>query len=206
MGFYLKRPSLQPRVAKKCSFPIPIQLIVVVAGILVCHFLELNTKFDVDITGPIHQGFPPPLRPTKVLIGQLWDDAIVVGLVGYSVTLSLAKKFGERFKYEIDGNQEILAEVGVLMLDPNVGQPVSVHILSFVQNLSTFCPIIVQLLTTFCLRPAFDYFLAQNCLLLSRFVPLIVLLSSTIPISVLFLSTCLTLIQAKSRRQKVFKS
>ena len=111
LGFYLKRPSLQPRVAKKCSFPIPIQLIVVVAGILVCHFLELESKYDVEITGPIHQGFPPPLRPTKVLIGQLWDDAIVVGLVGYSVTLSLAKKFGERFKYEIDGNQEILAEV-----------------------------------------------------------------------------------------------
>ena len=102
---------MQPRVAKKCSFPIPIQLIVVVAGILVCHFLELESKFDVEITGPIHQGFPPPLRPTKVLIGRLWDDAIVVGLVSYSVTLSLAKKFGERFKYEIDGNQEILAEV-----------------------------------------------------------------------------------------------
>ena len=193
-------------MAKKCSFPIPIQLIVVVAGILVSHFLDLNYEYDVAIAGPIDQGFPPPLRPSSVLIKRLWSDSIVVGLVGYSVTLSLAKIFAERFKYEVDGNQEILAEVGVLVLDPNVGQPVSVHILSFVQNLSTFCPIIVQLLTTFCIRPAFDYFLAQNCLLLSRFVPLIVLLSSTIPISVLFLSTRLTLIQAKSRRQKVVKS
>lgn len=98
-------------MAKKCSFPIPIQLIVVVAGILVAHFLELNEKHGVDITGPIHQGFPPPLRPSKVLIGRLWSDSIVVGLVGYSVTLSLAKIFADRFKYEVDGNQEILAEV-----------------------------------------------------------------------------------------------
>ena len=101
----------QPRVAKKCSFPIPIQLIVVVAGILVSHFLELNKEYDVDITGPIRQGFPPPLRPSSVLIKRLWSDSIVVGLVGYSVTLSLAKIFAERFKYEVDGNQEILAEV-----------------------------------------------------------------------------------------------
>lgn len=98
-------------MAKKCSFPIPIQLIVVVAGILVAHFLELNEKHGVDITGPIRQGFPPPLRPSKVLIGRLWSDSIVVGLVGYSVTLSLAKIFADRFKYEVDGNQEILAEV-----------------------------------------------------------------------------------------------
>ena len=112
---HLQMTPFQPRVAKKCSFPIPIQLIVVVAGILVSHFLELSEKYDVDITGPIQQGFPPPLRPTKVLIGRLWSDSIVVGLVGYSVTLSLAKIFAEKFKYEVDGNQEILAEVNFVV-------------------------------------------------------------------------------------------
>ena len=103
--------AFQPRVAKKCRFPIPVQLIVVVASILVSYFLELNDKYGVEVTGPLKQGFPMPAPPSKELMGKLWKDSIVVGLVGYSVTLSLAKIFAERFRYNMDGNQELLAEV-----------------------------------------------------------------------------------------------
>ena len=97
-------------------------------------------------------------------------------------------------------------EVEKSVLHVNVRTPDFVHILSSVQVLSTFCPMIVQFLTTFCLCPAFDYFMSQNCQLLSRSHPVIVLLSMTDPIFVLLLSTPLTPIQAKSIRQKLVKS
>ena len=92
------------------------------------------------------------------------------------------------------------------VLHVNVRTPDFVHILSSVQVLSTFCPMIVQFLTTFCLCPAFDYFLSQNFQFLSRSVPVIVLISLADLIFVHLLSTHLTPIQAKSRRQKLVKS
>ena len=93
-----------------------------------------------------------------------------------------------------------------MVLVTNVSPPDSVHILSFVQVLPTFCPIIVQILATFCFCPAFDYFLSQTFQLLSRSVPVIVLISLSDLIFVLLMSTHQTPIQAKSKRQKLVKS
>ena len=92
------------------------------------------------------------------------------------------------------------------MLHVNVRTPDFVHILSSVQVLSTFCPMIVQFLTTFCLYPAFDYFFSLNFQFFSRSVQVIVLISLADLIFVHLLSTHMTPIQAISRRQKLVKS
>ena len=118
--------------------------------------------------------------------------------------LDLQACFEAWFNPAVGGSFVSTFEVWVLVT--NVSPPISVHILSFVQVLPTFCPMIVQYLTTFCLCPTFDYFLSQNFQFLSRSVPVIVLISLTDLIFVLLLSTHLTPIQAKSKRQKLVKS
>ncbi|TRY70415.1 hypothetical protein TCAL_17317 [Tigriopus californicus] len=42
---------LKPQLAKKCSFPVPIQLIVVAGGILFSYFLNFEEKFGIDVVG-----------------------------------------------------------------------------------------------------------------------------------------------------------
>ena len=111
MAGYSKIAFFQPQVAKKCRLPIPIQLIVVIISIIVSHFMKLHDKYGVKVTGPLKEGFPMPSVPPTDLMMKLLTDSIVVGLVGYSITLSLAKKFAEQFRYDLDGNQELLAEV-----------------------------------------------------------------------------------------------
>ena len=103
----------QPRVAKKCRFPIPIQFIVLVIGTLLSYLFEFSENYGVEVTGPLTPGIPVPKPPSKELMGALYKDSIVVALVGYSVTLSLAKTFAQRFHYDMDGNQELLAEVNI---------------------------------------------------------------------------------------------
>ena len=48
--------SLQDRIKEKCSFPIPIHLIVVIVGTGLSHTLHFEKKFGVDVVGQIPKG------------------------------------------------------------------------------------------------------------------------------------------------------
>ncbi len=82
-----------------------------VIGILASEFGEFDTRWGVAVTGDLPTGFPTPTVPKGDLMQKLIVQSIIVAIVGYSITLSLAKIFAERFHYEVDGNQELLAEV-----------------------------------------------------------------------------------------------
>ena len=47
----------QPRLAKRCSFPVPIQLIVVAGATLFSYFLDFEEKFDIKVVGKLQKGF-----------------------------------------------------------------------------------------------------------------------------------------------------
>ena len=55
--------------------------------------------------------FPTPTVPEKTLFEKLILDSVIIAVVGYSITLSMAKLFANKFNYTVDGNQEIFAEV-----------------------------------------------------------------------------------------------
>ena len=38
-------------------------------------------------------------------------ESLIIAIVGYSITLSMAKIFAAKFKYIVDGNQELFSEV-----------------------------------------------------------------------------------------------
>jgi MFS superfamily sulfate permease-like transporter len=49
--------SFQDRIKEKCSFPIPIHLIVVIVGTALSHVLHFESKFGVDVVGQIPKGY-----------------------------------------------------------------------------------------------------------------------------------------------------
>lgn len=102
---------LKPRIAKRTKLPIPIELIVVVGGVLLSRFLKMEETWNIIPVGHIPVGLPPPTLPNLSLWKELLVDAIAIAIVSYSVTVSMALIFGQKLKYEIDFNQELLAMV-----------------------------------------------------------------------------------------------
>ena len=49
--------SFQDRIKEKCSFPVPIHLIVVIVGTALSHVLHFESKFGVDVVGQIPKGY-----------------------------------------------------------------------------------------------------------------------------------------------------
>ncbi|GJQ74244.1 hypothetical protein Trydic_g19148 [Trypoxylus dichotomus] len=100
---------LKPRVAKLCSFPVPIELVVVTAGTLISYFCRLNTDHAVRIVGNIPSGLPPPRLPPFALINNIVLDCFIIAIVSYTINLSMALIFAQRVGYEVDADQELLA-------------------------------------------------------------------------------------------------
>jgi high affinity sulfate transporter 1 len=90
---------------------LPRTIIVVVIGIVVSRLLDLEDH-GVSIVGEIPTGLPsfvwpdlPPVDLVSIVLGSL---AII--FIGYSESLAAAKEEGTRHDYEIDANQELIAQ------------------------------------------------------------------------------------------------
>ena len=71
-----------------------------------------SMTFDQSFCVPIFSG-PEVMPPTidKDLFVELLTSSIIIAIVGYCVTLSMAKIYASKFAYKVDGNQELLSEV-----------------------------------------------------------------------------------------------
>lgn len=107
---------LKPRVARRTSIPIPIELIAVVGGTLLSKYLSMEETWAIIPVGHIPVGLPPPALPVFSLWKELLVDSFAIAFVSYSVTVSMALIFGQKLKYEIDFNQELLAMVQTLLI------------------------------------------------------------------------------------------
>ena len=103
---------VKPRLARYCRFPIPMQLIVVIFGTIFSYLFEFHEKFAIDTVGNISNVSPEVMAPTinKDLFVGLLTDSIIIAVVGYCITLSMAKIYAAKFAYKVDGNQELLSE------------------------------------------------------------------------------------------------
>lgn len=102
---------MQPRCSKYCKFPLPAELIAVVGGTTISHFLKLGTVYNVRLVGDIPMGLPLPELPPIQLILMVAVDSIAIAIVSYTVTISMALIFAKKQNYEVDPNQELLAMV-----------------------------------------------------------------------------------------------
>ncbi|XP_055336088.1 solute carrier family 26 member 6-like [Paramacrobiotus metropolitanus] len=97
------------KVISWIKFPLPAELLIVIFGTLASWSLDLNGKYKVVTVRKVPVGMPEPQVPDMVLLPQILVDTFAVAVVGFTITVSLAKLFAQRFKYEIDPNQELKA-------------------------------------------------------------------------------------------------
>ncbi|XP_034941866.1 prestin-like isoform X2 [Chelonus insularis] len=101
---------LRPRVSKYCAFPIPIEMIAVVIGTLVSVQMNLTEAYNVVTVGEIPVGLPMPSMPPVSLLSSIMVDCFVITMVSYSISMSMGLIFAQKFNYEIDANQELVAQ------------------------------------------------------------------------------------------------
>ncbi|XP_012284299.1 solute carrier family 26 member 6 [Orussus abietinus] len=105
----LNNEVLKPWASKKCSFPIPIELIAVVTGTLISNYCSLQSTYGIQTVGDIPTGLPLPELPSLRLVSVIAIDCISITMVSYTITISMALIFAQKLHYEIDSNQELLA-------------------------------------------------------------------------------------------------
>ncbi|XP_069945248.1 prestin isoform X2 [Cherax quadricarinatus] len=100
---------LKPWFRKKTKIPIPIELIVVSIGTTVSYLANLYDVYHIRIVGEIPTGLPEPTLPPFELMPTVLVDSIVISVVAYVVSFSMARIFAKRHNYSIDANQELYA-------------------------------------------------------------------------------------------------
>ncbi|VDM37959.1 unnamed protein product [Toxocara canis] len=100
---------INPPIQRRIHVPVPFELFVMTAGILVTHFMNLNGKYGVAIVGDIPRRLPTPSMPRFSLFENLFIDAILIAVVIFSVTVSVGKVFAKKHNYEIVASQELRA-------------------------------------------------------------------------------------------------
>uniref|UniRef100_A0A3Q2NZB0 Solute carrier family 26 member 5 n=1 Tax=Fundulus heteroclitus TaxID=8078 RepID=A0A3Q2NZB0_FUNHE len=100
---------INERFKKKLPVPIPGEIIVVIVSTGVSYGLSLSEIHKVQTVGKIPSGLRAPAVPDFSLIPNLIPDAFAVAIVGFSMSISLAKTFALKHGYSVDGNQELIA-------------------------------------------------------------------------------------------------
>ena len=106
LGFDL---FLKPKIAKKCKFPVPMQFLVVICGTVISYFTDLKTVAEVRVIGQVPTGLPSPQLPEFTLIKDVFKDTFTITIIGYVVTLSIARIVASKNNYTVDPNQELIA-------------------------------------------------------------------------------------------------
>ncbi|KAK9879012.1 hypothetical protein WA026_003826 [Henosepilachna vigintioctopunctata] len=100
---------IKPKFAKVSSFPIPIEIILIIFGSAASYFWNFHEAYNVSIISTIPTGLPEPVLPTMSLIGSVLVESFTICIVGYSVSISMGLIFAQKMNYDIDANQELLA-------------------------------------------------------------------------------------------------
>ncbi|XP_017779583.1 PREDICTED: solute carrier family 26 member 6-like [Nicrophorus vespilloides] len=100
----------KPKVAKRCSLPIPMELIAIILGAVASYTMNLHDVYGIKIVGHIPEGIPMPVLPRFSLIQAIWIDCIMIAIVSYTISLSLGLIYAQKYNYEVDANQELLAQ------------------------------------------------------------------------------------------------
>ena len=86
-------------------------LIMVCCGTIIVWWLELDKTANVNIIGTIPAGLPTLSIPSIdiALVRELFPVALIIAIVGYLESVSVAKALATRKRQKIDADQELLA-------------------------------------------------------------------------------------------------
>ncbi|KAM5303176.1 prestin isoform 2-T3 [Glossophaga mutica] len=108
-GLLLGGKEFNERFKEKLPAPIPLEFFAVVMGTGISAGFSLHESYDVDVVGTLPLGLLPPANPDTSLFHLVYVDAIAIAIVGFSVTISMAKTLANKHGYQVDGNQELIA-------------------------------------------------------------------------------------------------
>uniref|UniRef100_A0A7E4W0L9 STAS domain-containing protein n=1 Tax=Panagrellus redivivus TaxID=6233 RepID=A0A7E4W0L9_PANRE len=106
---HLSKSYLNPIAAKYCPLPVPFELIVVIITTVLSNVLDFHGKHNVAVVGEIPTGFPAPHMPKWDRFNEVLPDAIIIAIVIYAVSFSVAKLFARKHQYPLNAAQEIRA-------------------------------------------------------------------------------------------------
>ncbi|XP_033742442.1 solute carrier family 26 member 10-like isoform X2 [Pecten maximus] len=106
---YLVKVQINQRFKDKLKIPLPIELLAVITGTAVSHFAKFKTNYDMKVVGEIPAGLPEPILPTFTGMGEYFSDAVIVAIVAFAQSVSLAALMAKKHGYVIDANQEFIA-------------------------------------------------------------------------------------------------
>ncbi|XP_012817139.1 solute carrier family 26 member 6-like isoform X1 [Xenopus tropicalis] len=107
--------EVNQRLRGKFPMPIPIELIVLIISTGISYGINLHEKYGVGIVGDIPTGFVSttrlvtPMVPKAEFFAAVVGNAFAIAVVGYTITISLAKMFAMKHGYKVDSNQELIA-------------------------------------------------------------------------------------------------
>ncbi|KAM9651432.1 prestin isoform 2-T2 [Trichechus inunguis] len=108
-GLLLGGKEFNERFKEKLPAPIPLEFFAVVMGTGISAGFNLKDSYSVDVVGTLPLGLLPPANPDTSLFHLVYVDAIAIAIVGFSVTISMAKTLANKHGYQVDGNQELIA-------------------------------------------------------------------------------------------------
>nr|AKN21607.1 slc26a-3 [Schmidtea mediterranea] len=103
------KEAINPYVMLRFRIPVPMELFVVVGGILASEYFSLHKNHKVLIVGEISKGLPSPTMPDIKISYNYVVDIIITGIIAFAVSVSLADIFSKKHCYSISSNQEFLA-------------------------------------------------------------------------------------------------
>ncbi|XP_076460870.1 prestin-like [Babylonia areolata] len=106
---YLVKRFVNEKYKTKLRVPIPIELFVMILATVVTYFCDLYGKFGVGIIKEVPTGVPAPQIPDIYNGMDYLMDGLVIIIVAFVQTVSMAKLMGLKHNYKIDSNQEMFA-------------------------------------------------------------------------------------------------
>ncbi|XP_054280454.1 prestin-like [Macrosteles quadrilineatus] len=101
---------IKPWVSKRSVFPVPVELIAVMIGTIASTCWDLHIKYNLTTVGHISVGLPEFHAPNFQLLPTVALDSFVIALIAYIITMSMALIFAQKMNYEVNANQELLAQ------------------------------------------------------------------------------------------------
>ncbi|BFZ14917.1 hypothetical protein BsWGS_17956 [Bradybaena similaris] len=105
---YLVKTQINDRFKSKLKMPVPVELLVVVVSTLACHYGEFKKRWHIKVVGEIPAGLPPPQFPAFANLSDYGVDCIIIAVVAFAQSVSLAVLMAKKHHYDIDSNKELI--------------------------------------------------------------------------------------------------
>lgn len=108
---FLNQYVLQTQLERlfKRKILVPSEMILLVLMVILSNLVGLKENYQVTTCGPINVDFVVPDVPNLKLIRELWFESVATALISYTMVYVMAKTYSNKFNYDVDCNQELIA-------------------------------------------------------------------------------------------------